>query len=173
MGCLLWLIDEYIVKYPHILFMFPLLVTVFMIGWILHALDFLKKQNSDVSIRGNKRTMGKEKVNSFVFKLFAVIVLLLLMYLAALSVASLRKGYSWSEMDWEQKGSTSLIDFLAASDIGKREILKDGRMCVEYYAYKDGLPIKTVCPKTEGGINAGRFTAGDPADRCETIAWCF
>lgn len=77
----------------------------------------------------------------------AAIALLLLIYLAARSVASLRQGYSWSEMDWDQKGSPSLGDFLEASDIGKREVVKDGRKCVEYYAYKDGLPVKTVCPK--------------------------
>jgi hypothetical protein len=36
-------------------------------------------------------------------------------------------------------------DFLAASDIGKREIEVGGKMCVEYYSYKDGLPVKTLC----------------------------
>ena len=75
------------------------------------------------------------------------IALLPPIYLAARSFASLRQGYSWSEMDWDRKGSTSLSDFLAASDIGKREITRDGKSCAEYYAYKDGLPVKTVCPK--------------------------
>ena len=77
----------------------------------------------------------------------AAVALLLLIYLAARSFASLRQGYSWSEMDWDQKGSTSLSDFLAASDIGNRERTSDGKNCVEYYSYKDGLPVKTVCPK--------------------------
>ncbi|PPU93136.1 hypothetical protein [Xanthomonas albilineans] len=78
---------------------------------------------------------------------FTAMVVLSLIYLSVKSFASFRKGYSWSEMDWDQKGSTSLGDFWRASDIGKREIIKDGRKCVEYYAYKDGLPVKTMCAK--------------------------
>ena len=77
--------------------------------------------------------------------LSTVAALLFVLYFVARSVASVRQGYSWSEMDWEQKGSTSLSDFLAASDIGKREVVKDGKKCAEYYAYKDGLAVKTVC----------------------------
>jgi len=40
----------------------------------------------------------------------AAIILLILLYLAGRSVASLRQGYSWSEMDWEQKGSPRSSD---------------------------------------------------------------
>ena len=43
----------------------------------------------------------------------------------------------------EKKGSTSISDFLAASDIGKRKIEKNGKKCLEYYSYKDGLTVKT------------------------------
>jgi hypothetical protein len=51
-------------------------------------------------------------------------------------------------MDWHERGHTSIIDFLAATDIGKRSIAgRDGRQCAEYYAYQDGLPVKVVCPK--------------------------
>jgi hypothetical protein len=74
-------------------------------------------------------------------------VLLVLAYFAFRGAASWRQGYSWSEMDWRQRGSTSISDFFAASDIGKREVQVNGMSCVEYYAYKDGLPVKTVCPK--------------------------
>ena len=48
-------------------------------------------------------------------------------------------------MDWEKKGSTSISDFLAASEIGKRKIEKNGKKCFEYYSYKDGLTVKIVC----------------------------
>lgn len=51
-------------------------------------------------------------------------------------------------MGWQQDGNTSISDFFSASDIGKREVLHSGKMCIEYYAYKDGLPVKTVCPKS-------------------------
>jgi hypothetical protein len=50
-------------------------------------------------------------------------------------------------MDWNQDGSTSLLEFFAAADTGKRTVIRDGRQCVEYYSYKDGRPVKTVCPQ--------------------------
>lgn len=68
-------------------------------------------------------------------------------YLVIRIVASLMQGYSWQEMDWRQRGSTSIGDFFAASGIGKREINQEGKKCVEYFAYKDGLPVKVVCSK--------------------------
>jgi hypothetical protein len=49
-------------------------------------------------------------------------------------------------MDWQQRGITLISDFFAASDIGKREIRQNGKKYIEYYAYKDGLPVKMVCP---------------------------
>jgi hypothetical protein len=73
------------------------------------------------------------------------IALLAICYLVVLSFMSWKQGYSWKEMDWQQRGTTSIADFLAASDIGKREIEVGGKMCVEYYSYKDGLPVKTLC----------------------------
>lgn len=69
------------------------------------------------------------------------------MYFMVRAANSLKQGYSWQEMDWKQNGSTSIGDFFAASDIGKREVVQDGQKCFEYYAYKDGLPVKTVCQK--------------------------
>jgi hypothetical protein len=77
----------------------------------------------------------------------AVAALLVLAYVSLRGVVSWRQGYSWEEMDWRQRGSTSITDFFAASDIGKRDVAVNGKECVEYYAYKDGLPVKTVCPK--------------------------
>lgn len=73
--------------------------------------------------------------------------MLVAVYFAFRAISSFRQGYSWQEMDWRQHGSTSIRDFFAASDIGKREVVQDGKKCIEYYAYKDGLPVKTLCPK--------------------------
>jgi hypothetical protein len=78
---------------------------------------------------------------------FAAIGLLITLYFVFRAVSSIRQGYSWQEMDWSQHRSTSISDFFAASDIGKRDVVKDEKKCTEYYAYKDGLPVKTVCPK--------------------------
>jgi hypothetical protein len=86
-----------------------------------------------------------DKINPLIFVITAV-CLLAVSCLTFRAIISLNQGYSWKEMDWHQQGKTSLSDFFAASDIGKREIVKLNKKCVEYYAYKDGLPVKTVCP---------------------------
>jgi hypothetical protein len=77
--------------------------------------------------------------------IFVAVIGLSVTYILLVVTASLRQGYSWSEMDWTQTGSTSLSDFLAAADIGKREVITAGKHCTEFYAYKDGLAIKAVC----------------------------
>lgn len=75
------------------------------------------------------------------------LAVLIVGYFVLRGVSSIGQGYSWQEMDWGQKGHTSISDSFAASDIGKREILQDGKKCIEYFSYKDGLPVKVVCPK--------------------------
>ena len=85
------------------------------------------------------------KVNPLII-VVAVIFALVVAYFAFRAISSLKQGYSWQEMDWHQRGKTSLSDFFAASDIGKREIVQGDKKCFEYYSYKDGLPVKTVCP---------------------------
>jgi hypothetical protein len=56
-----------------------------------------------------------------------------------------RSGYAWEEMDWDGKGHTTLLDFLKAAEIGKRPVLVNDRGCVEYFLYRDGITVKTVC----------------------------
>lgn len=72
--------------------------------------------------------------------------LALLAYPVARGMAVLWQGYAWHEMDWNQDGTTSVGEFFEASDIGKRNVTEGGKNCVEYFAYKDGLPVKTLCP---------------------------
>lgn len=74
-----------------------------------------------------------------------VLAALIGIYVVIRIAASLMQGYSWQEMDWHQRGHTSIGDFFAASDIGKREVDQEGKACVEYFSYKDGLPVKVVC----------------------------
>jgi len=85
-----------------------------------------------------------------------MIVSLILAILAApvffLSVRALsawRAGYSWAEMDWDDKGYTTIVDFLKAAEIGKRPVLVNGRQCLEYYLHRDSLVVKTACPRQE------------------------
>lgn len=72
-------------------------------------------------------------------------IVLLIIYLVFRGFASWKQGYSQSEMDWDQNGSTSISEFIQASDVGKRSVEKNDQACAEYFAYKDGLPIKTIC----------------------------
>lgn len=88
--------------------------------------------------------MGKVK---HILVIPAAAAVLAALYLVFRIAASAMQGYSWQEMDWQQRGTTSIADFFKASDIGRRDVERAGKKCVEYYAYKDGFPVKTVCSK--------------------------
>jgi hypothetical protein len=36
---------------------------------------------------------------------------------------------------------------MSGADIGTRDFWKDGIHCREYFRLKDGLPVRTVCPR--------------------------
>lgn len=72
---------------------------------------------------------------------------LVALYVVFRCISSWRQGYAWKEMDWSQRGCTTLGDFFLASEIGKRTIDKGSGACIEYYAYKDGSTVKIVCPQ--------------------------
>lgn len=71
-------------------------------------------------------------VRRVLIAVFATMVMLVLSYLGPWTVGAWRQGYTWREMDWSRDGSTSLAEFLSASDIGKRVVQKDGKKCTEY-----------------------------------------
>jgi hypothetical protein len=77
--------------------------------------------------------------------------LMAFLYGAVRVYAAYRQGYTWGEMDWNSDGSTSLSEFLKSSDIGWRRITRNGIQCTQYFAYKDGLEIKTACPGHQDG----------------------
>ena len=68
-----------------------------------------------------------------------------LLYFSFIAIAVLQKGYSWKDMDWNSDGSTSILEFFESSDIGERTDTENGRNCIVYFAYKDGLPVKKRC----------------------------
>ncbi len=47
-------------------------------------------------------------------------------------------------MDWNQDGKTSISEIVDSSDIGVRQTTINEIRCIEYFSYKDGLPIKVV-----------------------------
>lgn len=89
---------------------------------------------------------NERKPRKIVFLTVVAICLIVTLYLIARGAVSFKKGYSWVEMDWNQDGSTTIAEFFESSDIGTRPIKKDGRECVEYFSFKDGLTVKVVCP---------------------------
>ena len=76
----------------------------------------------------------------------AVVVVLILIGVGFVAYGSFSSGYTGAEMDWNQDGKTTIGEFFRAADIGKRTIEVDGKTCTEYYALKDGPPVKTTCP---------------------------
>jgi hypothetical protein len=54
---------------------------------------------------------------------------------------------SYAEMDINHDGKVEFSEADYASSYGERAIEKEGLTCIEYFAYKDGLPLKVVCPK--------------------------
>lgn len=59
---------------------------------------------------------------------------------------ALKHGYAWNEMDWNEDGKTTIAEFLRSADIGKRQVQIDNMTCIEFYEFKDGLQIRTICP---------------------------
>ncbi|MCG8640629.1 MAG: hypothetical protein MI862_12900 [Desulfobacterales bacterium] len=79
--------------------------------------------------------------------IIAAFVLICVIYYAARIFASYQKGYQSEEMDWNQDGRTSIAEIIKSSDVGSRPQIVGDVECVEYFFYKDGLPIKVVCPE--------------------------
>lgn len=50
-------------------------------------------------------------------------------------------------MDWNGDGKTTIAEVMEASDIVHRPGARDGKRCVDYYSYKDGLTIRMDCPR--------------------------
>ncbi|PLR25121.1 hypothetical protein SGCZBJ_12875 [Caulobacter zeae] len=67
-------------------------------------------------------------------------------FFGSLAFGGLGHGYGWSEMDWNGDGWTSFGEVVDAADIGKRQAVVCQRTCTEYFAYKDGMPVRTDCP---------------------------
>jgi len=53
---------------------------------------------------------------------------------------------SFAEIDSDHNGRVSEAEAEYACDYGQRQIMLNGKQCTEYFAHKDGLTLKTVCP---------------------------
>ena len=88
-------------------------------------------------------TMGW--VRSVVVVVPLTLLALIVLYFGARSIAVLERGYSWQEMDWNSDGATSISELFESSDIGKRDVVVNGRNCIDYFGYKDGLTVRLNC----------------------------
>jgi hypothetical protein len=53
--------------------------------------------------------------------------------------------FSWTEVDIDKNGFVSPSEAGYFADYGKRQYEENGKSCTEYYALKDGLPLKKEC----------------------------
>jgi hypothetical protein len=80
------------------------------------------------------------------FKYAAVIWILVLTGVVAwIAYLIIRQEHSWNDMDLNSDGRTSVGELLDSIDIGRRPVKVQGRACTEMFAYKDGMPVKTIC----------------------------
>lgn len=61
------------------------------------------------------------------------------------AVLILQSGFPHKLMDLDDSGFVSPREAIRTLDLGTREIVVEGRECVEIYALKDGLPLKQIC----------------------------
>lgn len=54
---------------------------------------------------------------------------------------------TYAEMDLNHDGKVEYMEMDYAASYGEKKIEMDGLQCIEYFAYKDGLPLKVVCAK--------------------------
>ena len=52
---------------------------------------------------------------------------------------------AYESMDFNHDGKVSFSEADYASSFGNRVVVDQGLHCMEYFAYKDGLPLKLVC----------------------------
>jgi hypothetical protein len=53
---------------------------------------------------------------------------------------------TYAELDLNHDGEVSFSEADYAASYGKRAITVRNQQCTEYFAYKDGLQLKVICP---------------------------
>lgn len=57
-----------------------------------------------------------------------------------------RVPITYAEADFNKDGTVSLTEAEYIASSGTRDVIQEGRPCTEFFAYKDGLPLKIICP---------------------------
>jgi len=83
-----------------------------------------------------------KSVKKFVIGLMLLpVVIYVLLYINAL----FNSDFTWEEMDLDNSGFVSPMEAGHFDDSGKREIVINGKKCIDYFAFKDGLSLKVTC----------------------------
>ena len=84
-------------------------------------------------------------VKSKLFKtLFVAIILIILVVFGFVSLLR-SMPFTYSELDINKNGFLSIQEIEYVTSYGNRKVMYKGKECLEYYALKDGLPMKIVC----------------------------
>ena len=74
-----------------------------------------------------------------------VLVVVLGLACGTLVMGNALSKFSWSEMDWLDRGHTTLSDVYTAIERDKRTFVQGDKVCTDYYSIRDGMTVKTVC----------------------------
>jgi hypothetical protein len=73
-------------------------------------------------------------------------LILLALPIAVIAMETFGKGVSWTEMDWNSDGRTSIGEFFDTIDYGTYREIINGTECRHVYYAKDGSTVKELCP---------------------------
>ncbi|MGE0117383.1 MAG: hypothetical protein AB7S71_04235 [Dongiaceae bacterium] len=84
-------------------------------------------------------------VRKWIVRVLLTVAVVLAAFIVWRVTPSLQQNYSWTEMDWNGDGATSIGEFLESADVGSREVNRSGIDCIEYFTMKDAVPIRLDC----------------------------
>lgn len=85
--------------------------------------------------------MTKSNLFKALFVTIVVIILVVFGFIALLR----SMPFTYGEIDINKNGFLSIQEIEYVTSYGNRKVMHKGKECLEYYALKDGLPIKIVC----------------------------
>ena len=74
-----------------------------------------------------------------------LVVTVLVGYWAVFGILVYLSPLPYAELDFNHNGHVEFSEADYAAEHGTRKVKVDGRNCVEYFALKDGRPLKVVC----------------------------
>lgn len=76
--------------------------------------------------------------------LLGLLVMIFIVYGTVITYDVLSR-FSFSELDFNENGTTSLSELFTAGDLGKRPVDVNNKGCIDYFYLKDGTSFKIKC----------------------------